>query len=124
MVATENIPHRDRIDAVPEVCQRALDAPIAPGSVLLRHLDHELFDLLNDTGSSKLLSMFAPGELLRDQSFVPPQEGVGGHEGRDFFEALAPERVGACGEAAAFRVGQAQPATTELGFEDTIRLRS
>ena len=34
----------------------------------------------------------------------------------------APERVGERGEAAAFRVGQAQPAATEVGFEDTVFL--
>ena len=34
----------------------------------------------------------------------------------------APERVGERREAAAFGVGQAQPAATELGFEDAVFL--
>src|SRR5262249_664324 len=38
-------------------------------------------------------------------------------------EACAPERMGQRGEAA-FDVGQVQPATAELGFEDTILLES
>ena len=66
--------------------------------------------------------MRAPVELLRDQSLVPAQEGVGRGNRGHLFEALAPERVGQCGEAAAFGVGQAQPAAAELGFEDAIFL--
>src|SRR6266540_3124455 len=82
MVATENITHRDRIDAVPQVRQCFLDAPIAPGSVLLRHLDHELFDLLNVAGPSKWTTLHAPIELLGDEATVPPQERVWGDKGR------------------------------------------
>ena len=64
----------------------------------------------------------APVKLLGDQSLVPAQEGIGRDEGRDLFEALAAERVGERREAAAFGVRQAQPAATELGFEDAVFL--
>jgi hypothetical protein len=38
-------------------------------------------------------------------------------------QTLATERVSQRGEAAAFGIGQAQPAPTELGFQDTIFLK-
>ena len=74
-------------------------------------------------GLPKLSSLRAPVKLLGDQSLVPAQEGIGRREGRHLFEALATERVGERREAAAFGVGQAQPAATELGFEDAIFLK-
>ena len=67
--------------------------------------------------------MLAPVELLRDEAVVPAQEGIRGGERGDLFQAFATERVGERGKAAAFGVGQAQPAATELGFEDAVFLK-
>ena len=108
---------------MPQVRQGTLDAAIAPGRILFRHADDELLDLLGDTRSAKLSSLRAPVKLLGDQSLVPAQEGIGRDEGGDLFEALATKRVGERREAAAFRVRQAQPAATELGFEDAVFLK-
>jgi hypothetical protein len=66
VVATQGVPHRDRVDVMSQVRQGTLDAAIAPGTVLLRHLNHELFDLLGDPRSATLMSMFAPIELPRN----------------------------------------------------------
>ena len=66
------------------------------------------------------MSLRAAVKLLRDQSLVPAQEGLWRHEGRHRFEALPPKRVGERREAPAFRVRQAQPAATEVGFQDAI----
>jgi hypothetical protein len=51
---------------------------------------------------------------------IPAQEGVWVGNRGDLFEACATERVGERGEAAAFRVGETQPAAAELGFEETV----
>jgi len=107
---------------MPQIRQGTLDAAVAPGSMLFRHADHELLDLLGDTGSAQLATLRAPVKLLGDQSLVPPHEGVGGHKGGDVFEALATQWVGERGEAAAFGVSQTELAATELSFQDAVFL--
>jgi hypothetical protein len=57
------------------------------------------------------------------KSVIPAQEGIGCHKGCHLFEALAAEWVGKRRKATAFHVRQAQPAATELGFEDAIFLK-
>ncbi len=69
---------------------------------------------------SELPTMATAIELLRNKAMVPAQEGIGRSNRGDIFQALVTERVGERREAPAFGVGQAQPATPELGFKDTI----
>src|SRR6266849_1923074 len=94
MMTTQDVAHGQLVNAISQVRQSALDASIAPGRILLRHLDHELFDLLSDTRSPERSAMPASVKLLGDQSFVPPHEGIGGDEGCHLCEALAAEWVG------------------------------
>src|SRR2546430_16601267 len=86
MVATQKVPHRDGVDGMPHVRQSTLDAPIAPGGVLLGHLDGELLDLLRHWWPPQLGTVFTPVELLRNQALVPAQQGIkradGGHSVR------------------------------------------
>ena len=63
-----------------------------------------------------------PSNFWAIRRLIPAQEGVGGDEGRHRFEALAPERVGQRSKAPALGIGEAQPATAEMRFEDTIFL--
>src|SRR5215475_1660080 len=107
MMATQDIAHSQLINAMSEVRYSTLDASIPPGSILFGHADDQLLDFLCDTRSAKLSVMRAPVKLLRDQSLVPPQEGLGGHKRRNLFQTLATERVSQRGEAAAFGIGQA-----------------
>jgi hypothetical protein len=79
---------------MPQIRQSTLDPSIPPGGILLGHTDDQLFDLLSDTRPAKVLSLLTAVKLLRDQSFVPAQEGLGRGNGRDFFEAFATKRVG------------------------------
>jgi hypothetical protein len=72
MVATQNVPHGDGVDGMPQVRQGPLDAAVAPGRILFRHADHELLDLLGDPRSAKRSSLLTPVKLLGDQSLVPP----------------------------------------------------
>jgi hypothetical protein len=65
-------------------------------------------------------TVVASVELLSDQAVVPAQEGLGGGDRGHLLQACAAQRVGQRREAAAFGVGQAQPATPELGFKDAI----
>jgi len=67
-------------------------------------------------------SLRAPVKLLGDQLLVPAQKRIGSREGRHFFQARAPERAGEGSEAAAFGIGEAEPAPTEVGFEDAVFL--
>src|SRR6266699_961027 len=99
-----------------------LEAPVTPGGVLLSHAHDQLLHLLGDTRSPKRSSLLAAVKLLRDQSLVPAHERIGSREGRHRFEALAPERVGECREAAALGIGEAEPTAAELGFENAIFL--
>lgn len=105
---------------MPQIRQGALDAAIAPGGILFGHADDQLFDLLCHTGSTKVATVVASVELLRDQAVVPAQEGLRGGNRGHLLQACAAERVGHCREAAAFGVGQMQPATAEMGFEDAV----
>jgi hypothetical protein len=59
-------------------------------------------------------------ELLNDQAVVPAQERGGGGGRGHLLQACAAERVDQCRETAAFGVGQAQSAATELGFEAAV----
>jgi len=64
----------------------------------------------------------APVKLLRDQPTIPAQQGVGGGNGGDRFEACATERMSERREAPAFGVGEPQPLRAEFGFENAILL--
>jgi len=105
-----------------QVRQGPLDTAIAPGSILVRHADNELFDLLRDPGAAKRMALLASVELLRDKPLVPAQEGVRRGNRRDLFEALTAKRVGQRRKPPAFGVGEPQPAATEWGFEHAIFL--
>jgi hypothetical protein len=122
MMATQNVAHRNLVDAMPQIRQSALDPSVTPTGVFLGHACDELFDLLGDARSTTLSSLLTPVKLLGHQSLVPAQERVRCGDGRHFLKALAPERVGKRREAAAFGVCQVQPATAEVGFEDAVFL--
>src|SRR2546425_10333494 len=118
MMTTQDVAHGQLVNAMSQVRQSALDASIAPSRILLRHLDHELFDLLSDTRSPERSAMPASVKLLGDQSLVPAQERVRCGNDCHFLQALAPEWVGKRREAAAFGVSEPQAAATELSFPD------
>jgi hypothetical protein len=66
------------------------------------------------------LAVLAPVELLRDQSRVPPLEGLGRGDRGDLFEACAVDRMGQCGETAPFGVSQPPLLAAKFGFKDAI----
>ncbi len=120
MVATQKVPHRDGVDGMPHVRQSTLDAPIAPGGVLLGHLDGELLDLLRHWWPPQLGTVFTPVELLRNQALVPAQQGIKCGDGGQLVQALAPKRVGEGGQSSALGIGETEPATTEPRFQNTV----
>lgn len=105
---------------MPQVRQGPLNTAIPPGSILLRHADHELLDILGHAWPVRVFALPTSIELLRDETVGPTQEGVGRGDGRDLFELFPPERMGERGKAPTCRVGQAQPVTPELGFQDAV----
>ena len=68
MVAAQDVPHRGRVDGMPQIPQSSLDPSLAPGGILFRHTDHELFNLLRDAIASKLAAVLTAVKLLRDQA--------------------------------------------------------
>ncbi len=122
VMTAQDVPHGNFIDLMPQIRQGPLDAPIAPGRILLGHLDREPLDLLHHGWPPELCAARAPVELLGDEAAVPAEEGLRGSERGDFLQALAPEWVSSRGETAAFRIGQTQRAATELGFQYAILL--
>src|SRR5215813_11987425 len=121
-MATQDVPHSDLVDHMAHVRQGTLNTAITPRRILFGHVYHELLDLLRHGWPAQLYAARAPVKLLRDQSLVPAQEGVRRGERRNLFETLTAKRMGQCREAAAFGVGQAQPAAVEVGFEDAVFL--
>jgi hypothetical protein len=57
VMATQDITHRARVDVVPQIREGALDAAIAPGGILFGHADDQLLNLLDDTGSTKVVTV-------------------------------------------------------------------
>jgi hypothetical protein len=93
LVTAEDVPHRDRVNMMPQVRERPPNASIAPGRILFGHTDHELFDLLGHTRLAKRSAMPAPVELLRNQAVVLAHEGVGRRDRGHLLQALTAERV-------------------------------
>jgi hypothetical protein len=122
VVTAEDVPHRDRVNMMPQVRERPLDASIAPGRILFGHAHHELLHLLVDPGSATLTTLRTPVKLLGDQSLVPAQERVRRGNRGHFFEARATDRMCERCEAPAVGVRQAEPAATKLGFQDAVFL--
>jgi hypothetical protein len=93
MMATQNIAHRNLVDAMPQIRQSALDPSVTPTGVFLGHACDELFDLLGDARSATLSSLLTPVKLLGNQSLVPAQERVRCGDGRHgHFNPLASAR--------------------------------
>ena len=63
VVTTQDIAHGDLVDVMAEVRQGTLDAPIAPGGVLLGHLDDELLDLLRHGGRPSCVRRVLPSNF-------------------------------------------------------------
>jgi hypothetical protein len=123
MVATtEDMTHGHLVDMMSQVRQGTLDAAGAPWGILCRQAHDPLLDLLCDMGPAQLSSLCAAVKLLGDQSRIPAQERVWSRGGRNGFEPGATEWMSQRGAATSFRVSQAEPAPTELGFEDAVFL--
>jgi hypothetical protein len=120
MMAAQDVAHRNLVDVMPQVGQRSLDASVAPDSILFRHAHDKLLNLLGDTGSAEPLAVLAPVELLRDQSLVPPLEGLGRGDRGDLFEAFGVDWMGQCGETAPFGVGQPPLLVAKFGSKSAI----
>jgi hypothetical protein len=120
VLTAQDVPYRNCVNGVSQVCEGSLDASIPPGGMLLGHADDQLFDLHRDARASKLTTVFPAIKLLGKQSFVPPQERIGRHEGSDFCEALAAEGVSERREVTAVCVCRVQPAAIEVGFEGAV----
>jgi hypothetical protein len=122
MMATQDVAHRQLVNAMAQVRQRPLDASIAPRWILHRHANDKLLDFIGDARSAPRWALMAAIELLRNELPIPAQEGLGRYQGGKFLQTLATERVGEGREAPAFRVREAQAAPTKLGFEDAVFL--
>jgi hypothetical protein len=69
-VLRQDLCDRAATDVVPQVGECTLDAPIAPGAVLLRQTHDQFFNLLRRSRSARA-PLLAAVVLLRDQPAVP-----------------------------------------------------
>jgi hypothetical protein len=93
VVTPYDVTHRNLVNVMAHVRQGALDTPIAPSRILFSHLDYKPLDLLGHRWPTTLGAAHASVKLLRDQSFVPAPEGLGGGKRDDLFETLTAEGI-------------------------------
>src|SRR5207249_5239566 len=106
VMATQNVAHRDLVDAVAQIRQGALDTAISPRGILFRHAHDELFNFLINARSAALFSLQTAIELGGNQAFVPAHERIRRGDGGSSSELLAARRVGYAGTSPALRGGQ------------------
>jgi hypothetical protein len=86
-VFREDALHRVSADFVAQVAQSPANPRIAPAGIFPRYPDNELTNRFRRARTTRA-AVLAPIVLLRDELFVPAQQGVGCHEAGDFFQAL------------------------------------
>ena len=72
---------------VPEIRNGALEAPIAPPAILLRHSDHQSFHLRRSARTAQG-TVGGAVILLRNQSSVPGQERFWSHDSGKLIQYL------------------------------------
>jgi hypothetical protein len=107
---------------MPHIRQCPLDTAVAPGGVLLRHADHQLFDLGCNAWSPRLLARGRRITFSGDETVIPTLEGVGCGERRHLLEACAADRVGQHSQAATLGIGEARLASLKCGVQDAVFL--
>src|SRR5215831_4148775 len=107
--ALENITHRLIADVVAQLGESAGTAVITPGTILLGHLDDQVFEFLADTGSSHGLSLLGAIEFLRHQLAMPGENRIGFDDGSDFRQRLLAKFLADLGQGLALGVGMLEP---------------
>ena len=105
-------------DAMAHVLQRTLDARRAPCRILPRHPNHQAPDF----GEHPRAACAAPGisPLPRNQLTMPSKDGVRRDKRRHVSQHGASESLTQDRESATLRIGQSQPAPSQLCFERPI----
>jgi hypothetical protein len=98
--------NRRSADAVPEVCQRALNPRIAPRRVLRHHAHDQPADLPEHASTARRRLRVCP--LPRDQVPVPTQQRIGGDDRGDLAQPPTPQPVRPNGEPPPVVIGQVQ----------------
>jgi len=101
-----------------DVFQRALDACVAPGGILLRYPNDEPLDFHQDAATSQSCGV---RPFPRDQLPVPSENRVGRDDRRDLTEPATAYPVSLHGQPTALVIGEADPATEARG-EDAVFL--
>src|SRR5438128_1103243 len=101
----ENVTTSLIADVVAQLSESAGNAVVAPGAILLGHLDDQVFELLVDTGSPHGLSLLRTIEFLRHQLTMPGENRVGFDDGGDFCQGLLAELLDDLSQDRAFGVG-------------------
>jgi hypothetical protein len=81
-VTFQNLSDRAACKLVPQIRQRALDAPIAPIPVLLCHSNHQSLDLSGGTRPARS-ALATAVVFLGDQLSMPGQQGLGRDNGSE-----------------------------------------
>lgn len=96
-----------------EVCKRAANPGVAPAGVFLGHFDHQLGQI-HPGRRSPSSPVRSPVVLGGDESAVPGEQRLRGHDAAQTAQCSTPERLGADSQSSALVVGKPETAATEL----------
>jgi hypothetical protein len=120
-VALQNVGDRAASQFTAEIGQSALDFTDTPSLALLRHPDHQHFDLLGrlrPTGKRRI----RPSYFVRNEFPVPAQQGLRRDNGRHFRQHPSAQQPSFGCQAAALVVCEADPPAAQLGTKDSVFL--
>src|SRR6202011_1971200 len=98
-VAFQDIPDRLIGDAMTEVGQRAGNAIVTPGGVLLSHSDYQGFDRGIDARPTGIRAVLGSVELAGNQSPVPAEDGIRLGYTRHFGQTLTADSLANLGQS-------------------------
>jgi hypothetical protein len=107
--ALENIAYGLIADVVAQLGESTGNAVITPGTILLGHVDDQVFEFPVDTRSSHGLSLRGAIEFLSHQLAMPGENRLGFDDGSDFLQRLLAEFLADLGQGLALGVGKLDP---------------
>src|SRR5262245_29304512 len=118
-MALEDVAHRLVADRQAHVGQRADNAVIAPGTILLGYTHDQGLQLWINPGASRRLTLRRAVKFLGHELPVPAKNRVRLDDRGHVLESLLPELLATLGQGFAFAIRQPQPAR-DLVAQDAI----
>ena len=115
----QNVANALVANLIPEVPESPGNSVIAPALVFSRKLDDQGLDFYVDSWSAWIMSILGAVELLRDQSAMPAQKGVGLDDVGYLLQSFLAKPLTNLGQRLPFTVGQTQ-ATLDLVSKNAV----